>query len=37
MTFSIFADANFLDWLCTIKEVCAMFFDITFLNKERVV
>ena len=24
----------FLDWLCTIKEVCAIFFDVTFLKKE---
>ena len=22
---------------CTIKEGCAMFFDVTFLNKERVI
>ena len=24
----------FVDWLSTIKEVCAMFFDVTFLKKE---
>ena len=24
----------FLDWLCTIKEVCAMLFDTKFLKKK---
>ena len=26
--------SDFLDWLDTITEVCAMFFDVKFLKKE---
>ena len=34
MTFSYLQMQIFLDWLCTIKEDFAMFFDVTFLKTE---
>ena len=34
MTFPYLQMWIFLGWLSTIKEVCAMFFDVTFLKKE---
>ena len=34
MTFPYLQMWIFLDWLSTIKEVCAIFFDATFLKKE---
>ena len=34
MAFPYLQILHFLDWFCTIKEVCAMFLDVKFLKRE---
>ena len=34
MTFPYLQMPHLLDWFCTIKKICAIFFDIKFLKKE---
>ena len=34
MMFPYLQMPHFLDWLCTIKDDCTMFFDVKFLKKK---